>query len=149
MTSEQQGPGIPPGMIMAKVRGYMEGRGDDNQKDMEAALDDHIEEYEQQLREDLQRGLGPLKGMSAEEKHAIFMNLTDERDVGRLTSPDVDVLISAIRQAGVRFASVWWAQATLLSDFSLRYLINQFRAAYRKEVREVEKLREEQRAIQV
>lgn len=136
-------------MIMAKVRGYMEGRGDDNQEDLEKALEDHIEEYEQQLRDDLQKGLGPLKGMPAAEKRAVFMQMTDERDLGRLTSPDVDVLIDALRHGGVRFVSLWWAEATLLGDFALKYLINEFRQAFRHEAREVEKLREEQRALQI
>lgn len=114
----------PPSMLMAKAQAYV--TPETNQKQMRQALKEHEEEYEEQLKSDLQRGLGPFVKLPAEVRRALFRRVTQMPDVPFLLM-EPDFLIEAVTLGQIKFASVYWAEVFTLRNYLKKEFLKLFR----------------------
>ena len=144
----------PASIVYRLARSYIEPA--ENEKMMREIEKEHREQYEDQLREDLRRGLGPLRAMETPERRAMFMGVTDLLDVGVLIvgrplqpgelnyvmaglalggAPiEADRLIEMYRQGQISFVSPWWVAAFGLRDMLVKHLLRLFRDALRRQL---------------
>ena len=117
-------------LINVLVAGYVEAAT--NRKQMKQALEEHEEQYEEQLRLDLQRGLGPFETLPVEERRASFLKLTDMVDVPLLMAQP-DALMLKVKGGQIMLVSPYWQQVFKLRDFLVKHFLRLFREALEHE----------------